>query len=312
MRAKGIHPGFAVGFDLVLWIIFGIVGGIYLTIASISYNDVPSAYDPEDESGYASSSYRGSGIAQGYPSSSSAIYNNQTYIYNSYSSDGSGVRRTPGSINYHCPYFDSCAAQRSALSELRRATNIFTVASSFLVVCAVLHFVLFVWACVDCARYNRTKGATGEYARARIIAQEMVRDMREKGEIVAVGQYPAPPPPAAQPLMGNGNGVSAQHYGYYGAEHGTAGYGVAGRGGSAFGNEMPPTSPMDVESAPQLPPVGEGVDPQYQGAGALTSDEPVGILQKGKGKEQAYTSAPQEERGESSQEGRPLRFEHTR
>lgn len=87
---------------------------------------------------------------------------------------------------YSYGYFNCDKHQLTAteLSQLQRSANAQLAGAVFLLVLIILHFVLFVWACVDTEAVRRNQSV-------RQLAQEMIEEMRQRGEL----------PPVAQPLL---------------------------------------------------------------------------------------------------------------
>ncbi|KAB8576199.1 hypothetical protein FH972_025727 [Carpinus fangiana] len=194
-RKRPAHPGFSVGFDLVLFIAFAIAGAAFASLAIITLQDVAYYSDSSSSTSYYGYDYYsgstpvGSDGYSGYGNSTIAydIQNNLPYTYVS-TSDTSSIRH-PGDADYNCPDWDSCADQAASTSLLRRTLNVALAAAIFLCIDALIEFVLFVWGCVDCHAYNRN--AVYNH-RARDLAEKMISDMREKapqpGDGVQAGQ----------------------------------------------------------------------------------------------------------------------------
>lgn len=227
---KPAHPGIAVAFDLILWMAF-IVTAIFTTAAIFSLaafsNDHSSTLsDPSYPSDYSGEYYRAPNgtwvynitYVSPYANTGSDTYNTytssngSTYFWNSTSGDyqlnttrpsTSGVHRDCSSAN-----FDSCAEQDAYVNELwrsrkqRYATETLAGAAQWLNV--LLHFVLFVWACVDTHRYNRHLKQT----KVNAVADRVIQDMQARGLITVHGAAEGQPLMAENSHSGAGSAVA--------------------------------------------------------------------------------------------------------
>ena len=184
---RPVHPGTAVGFDLILWL--ALVVTALFTIAAI--------YDLQ--------SFGRGGTIEDYNYSSSGDYSghykllsNGTWVYkityNGYSNGGGyhynyttgnyTYSNPPSHVNRICtPEFASCAAQDASVNKLwqeqdaRFGTEI--VAAIVQWIGVGVHFALFVWACVDVHRRNR--GVKDKEMQG--VAESLIRDMQARGII---------------------------------------------------------------------------------------------------------------------------------
>ncbi|KAK4938691.1 hypothetical protein LTR28_009546 [Elasticomyces elasticus] len=124
----------------------------------------------------------------------------------------------PPHSNNPCPAFNSCAEQATFLDFMHRRSIVQIVGCAFLDLPIFLHFALFVWACVDMHRLNRKRSKA---VTARSIAEEIIAEMRARGEL----------PPVREPLLTESSGAlpvataaeerTPSGTRYRGAEHGT-------------------------------------------------------------------------------------------
>jgi hypothetical protein len=170
-----VHPGAIVGVDLILWLGL-IVTGLFTVAAIYIFNY--------------SSDYSGHYI----------LANNGTWVYKfTYVANSNGGYRyntTSGTYSYHTnplnassvhrncePYFNSCVKQDELVNRLWREKNrlegleITSAATQWLGV--LLHFILFVWACVDTKRRNERK----KDRKAGEVAERVLRDLQGWGLI---------------------------------------------------------------------------------------------------------------------------------
>ncbi|EOD46581.1 hypothetical protein GTA08_BOTSDO11733 [Neofusicoccum parvum] len=167
---RPVHPGVAVGLDLFLWMSFVVTG----TFAMFAWSYI--GWDT-----YSSSSNASNNIAEQYCGGSdyTYYYSNDTCVY------------TPSD----CPGYDSCEERDAYNNAMHRKGLVFAgVVMSY--ACVLLHFILFVWACVDTARRNKNKGTE----QARIVAERIVQEMLATGQLVRPapamtrGDAPGQPP----------------------------------------------------------------------------------------------------------------------
>ncbi|KAL1630076.1 hypothetical protein SLS54_000936 [Diplodia seriata] len=207
---RPVHPGVAVGIDLVLWLSLILTGFFGVWGYFDSGTTDPETFDDwYGSSSSSSSSYR-----------SSYYCGSEDYVYNSYD-------RTCTYDPQDCTGWSSCETKK-AFYQAEYQARILLVGVIFTFICTILHFITFVWACVDTNRRNKSKQSlTVKYAAERIV-QEMVQSgqlVRPAPAMMAGGGggYPAhgapmmrgyPPqgqpmmrgyPPQGQPMMRGGN-----------------------------------------------------------------------------------------------------------
>lgn len=179
---RPIHPGAAVGVDLILWLTL-VVTGFFCTYA---YYSIGWDYDNS------SSSYYGNYSSDGESYRSEYYCGSDDYLYNP--SD-----RTCTYSPSACPGYDSCE-QRDAYDASRYRRRVLWAGAVFTWLCLVLHFILFVWACVDTHRRNAAK----ETATARMAAERIVQEMIATGQLVRpapVFMRPQHPQGPMMPMM---------------------------------------------------------------------------------------------------------------
>lgn len=189
LRKKAVHPGARVAVDLLLWLGF-IVTAMFAVVALLDTMNWGSYGD----------------LSFGYYSSSDGDYelaSNNTWIWvqdNSTSSYISSPRDCTRSSSYYYSYnFASCAEQDAYVNKLWAEKPHRTAMQMAGVVCQFfglfLHLVLFVWACVETHRYNRSKVSKD----AERLAAGIVQTMIHNGAVI-------PPPGQAyvRPQMGQG------------------------------------------------------------------------------------------------------------
>ncbi|KAL9117056.1 MAG: hypothetical protein Q9187_006411 [Circinaria calcarea] len=160
-RPRPMHPGANVGMDLVLWLAL-IVTGLLATVAAVrNLNSISNE-----------SNNQSSKPVKNPDGTYSYIYGEYGYFQNGtygFVPDG-----TPGA---RCPDFSSCAARAVATSSIHHLGMVEAVGSGFTFLAVLLHFTLFVWACVDVHRGNngRVEG------RAAAMAQTIIAQMADRG-----------------------------------------------------------------------------------------------------------------------------------
>ncbi|KAH7380524.1 hypothetical protein DE146DRAFT_671767 [Phaeosphaeria sp. MPI-PUGE-AT-0046c] len=214
VKKRGVHPGLRVALELLLWLSF-IVTALFAMVSLIEirqwgeYGDLSGSSYPY---GYSSSN-------GGYelqpnntwvwepPSSSSGSTSTISTSYTRPCDRNSSSSSSSSSYSsYSSSYFSSCAEQDAYINKLwhdkphRESVELLGVVCQWFLM--LLHFVLVVWACVDCHRYNRGKTSKD----AEKIAANIVQTMITNGAIV-------PPPGQAhlRPVAPWGN----QQMGYY-------------------------------------------------------------------------------------------------
>ncbi|KAK5175667.1 uncharacterized protein LTR77_000806 [Saxophila tyrrhenica] len=183
---RPVHPGTAVSFELLLWLallttgLFTIVC-IYQLDSFGSYGRIDDGDYSSDYSGYYRQASNGTWVYKIDWVSDS--YGDPKYHYNETTGDYTyGPRPTKADVKRVCGP-QSCAEEDAEINKLwqqkqqRETVDIVVAAVQFLGV--LLHFVLFVWACVDTHRRN----TTGKEAVMRRAADEALRDMQARGLI---------------------------------------------------------------------------------------------------------------------------------
>jgi len=196
VRKRPLHPGLRVAMDLLLWLAF--LATALLALVSLTELMQWGEYGNLDGSGYGgySSSYgdyelqaNGTWVWEDSRDSGSTSYTRACNRTSSYSYGGYG--------------FKDCAEQDAYVNMLWQAKPHRESVELTGVVCQfaglVIHFILFVWACVDCHRYNRTKVSKD----AEKIAANIVQTMISNGAIIPPpGQaHMRPSAPWPQPQM---------------------------------------------------------------------------------------------------------------
>ncbi|EUC51020.1 hypothetical protein COCMIDRAFT_243 [Bipolaris oryzae ATCC 44560] len=188
VRKRTVHPGVRVSMELLLWLAF-IVTALFALLSLQNIMDY-GIYGGPDEWGY------------DYSSSSShgdyVLAANNTWVWQEDTSYITSPRDCTSRYSVFSEMnFKDCAEQDAFVNKLwaekpqRARVNLTGVVCQFFGL--VLHFVLFVWACVDTHRRNRTKVSKD----AEKLAAGIVQTMIGNGAII-------PPPGQAhvQPSMG--------------------------------------------------------------------------------------------------------------
>ncbi|KAL9087503.1 MAG: hypothetical protein Q9165_006614 [Trypethelium subeluteriae] len=196
IRTRPIHPGSAVGVDLVLWLAL-IVTTLFAAVSASSISGFGTGgyiQDVEPDGGEYYQAPNGTWV-----------YNATSSYYDSYY--GSSSNTTQRECD---PDFSSCAAQDAYVNQLwhlmSRLVGVEWTAVACQAIAVLLHFALFVWACCD--THARNSRRTRKDAEA--IAEKIIRDLKEKGELV-----PAVPMQQARenPIMTAPGGAQMQeHY----------------------------------------------------------------------------------------------------
>ncbi|XP_014562320.1 hypothetical protein COCVIDRAFT_32760 [Bipolaris victoriae FI3] len=188
VRKRTVHPGVRVSMELLLWLAF-IVTALFALFSLQNIMDY-GMYGGPDQWGY------------DYSSSSShgdyVLAANNTWVWQEDTSYITSPRDCTSRYSVFSEMnFKDCAEQDAFVNKLwaekpqRARVNLTGVVCQFFGL--VLHFVLFVWACVDTHRRNRTKVSKD----AEKLAAGIVQTMIDNGAII-------PPPGQAhmQPGMG--------------------------------------------------------------------------------------------------------------
>ncbi|ORY10982.1 hypothetical protein BCR34DRAFT_601736 [Clohesyomyces aquaticus] len=179
---RPVHPGVAVGLDLVLWLAY-IPTAMFALIAYLNVTGFGS-------DGYISS-YSSSGHYEQAP--------NGTWVFEFSSNYPDSTRSCDGgrsSYWYGDNGFTSCAQEDAFVNALWQSKNYRANVEVVGVVCQfialLLHFILFVWACVDTNRRN-SRAVNKD---AEKLAAEIVMNMVRSGAII---QNPQAVPAAYMP-----------------------------------------------------------------------------------------------------------------
>lgn len=190
-RKRPVHSGVRVTMDLLLWL--GYIGTVLLTMVALF--DVIN-WGSDGSLGYLDSwgSRYGNYVLQrnntwawqqNSDSSSSDPYDREC---NSYSSN---TFTSTTSHSYDIPPFNNCAEMDAYVNRLWQEkpnrARIELTATVCQWIGLVLHFALFVWACVDCHHYRHSRVSSD----AEKLAAGIVQNMVQTGAIV-------PPPGQAQ------------------------------------------------------------------------------------------------------------------
>lgn len=188
LRKRPVHPGVRVSIDLLLWLGF-IVTALFATAA---LTELLSWGDNGD-------------LGYGYSSRGEyELADNGTWVWEQDNSYVSSPRSCNGSSSssYYYEYgyqFSNCSEQDAFINKLwqekPQRANIELTAVVCQFIGLLLHFALFVWACVDTHHYNRSKVSSD----AEKLAANIVQTMINNGTVV-------PPPGQAymRPAMGQG------------------------------------------------------------------------------------------------------------
>jgi hypothetical protein len=186
LRKRTVHPGVRVTMDLLLWLGF-IVTALFSLVALRDLMDF-GEYGGIDGYGYYSYNNDGDYV----------LAANNTWVWEQDSSYITYPRDcSSSSSSYSEFHFKDCAEQDAYINTLWHEKSHRTNVELTGVVCQffglVLHFALFVWACVDTHRYNRSKVSKD----AEKLAAGIVQTMITNGAVV-------PPPGQAymRPQMG--------------------------------------------------------------------------------------------------------------
>jgi hypothetical protein len=196
VRKRPVHPGLRVALDLLLWLSF-LVTALFAMVSLTEllqwgeYGDLSGSY-----SGY-SSSY-----------GDYELQSNGTWVWESTrdSDSTSSGRSCDRTSSYYGYGFKDCAEQDAYVNKLwqekphRQSVELTGVVCQFFGL--VLHFALFVWACIDCHRYNRSKISKDAEKMAASIVQTMITN----GAVI---------PPPGQAHMRHGAPWGQQQMGYY-------------------------------------------------------------------------------------------------
>ncbi|KAI9712797.1 MAG: hypothetical protein M1820_001419 [Bogoriella megaspora] len=183
LRKRPVHPGVAVGFDLILWLAL-IVTTIFT--AGAAYNTSITS----SSNGYIQAPYGGGRYLQAQ---------NGTWVWNATSSSGYDSYDSYGGYYYSndddnsetrdcTPAFDSCQAEDAYVNKVldgrTHKQNVEWTAVACQAIAVLIHFALFVWACCDTHKRNSAKTTD----KAEQIAEKIIQDMTNKGQIIPMQQ----------------------------------------------------------------------------------------------------------------------------
>jgi len=149
--------------------------------------------DPSYGNDYSGNYYRADNGTWLYNVTSVSTYSNDNYgdyFYNYTRQDWQMNTTVPdtSSVERDCsPYFDNCIEQDRYINKLwdtknqRYATTVLMGAVQWL--CVLMHFILFVWACVDTHRRN----AGMKQKKVNAVADRVIQDMQARGLITVNG-----------------------------------------------------------------------------------------------------------------------------
>lgn len=179
-KAKNpVHPGIIVGLDLVLWLAF-VITALFAIGAAIN----EGYYSPENIVYDSSYSYSNGWYGKWH------LNKNNTWVFEYKCDQSYGYSCNPSSKpTRHCgPQFASCTQEDAFVNKLwherttRGGTEYVVAVVEWLNV--LLHFTLFVWACVDTHRLNRRTKEN----KTQDVAEKILKDMQEKGLITIHAQ----------------------------------------------------------------------------------------------------------------------------
>jgi hypothetical protein len=201
LRKRSVHPGLRVALELLLWLGF-IVTALFAIGSFINIVNWGEGGDL--------------GFGYGNSYGDYVLKNNGTWVwedsssseYTTYSRSCNGTQNanSPSWTYYYDSGFKDCAEQDAYVNALWRAKPHRTSVELTGVVCQfialLLHFTLFVWACVDCNRFNRSKTSKD----AEKLAANIVQTMITNGAVI---------PPPGQAHVRPGVPWGQQGMGYY-------------------------------------------------------------------------------------------------
>ena len=179
IRKRPVHPGVRVTMDLLLWLGF-LVTALFALVALFDLLQW-GEYGTLDDSSFYSSRY-----------GDYVLKSNNTWVWESNSED-SGItypRTCNGSSSsssywyYETPPFANCAEMDAYVNALwhakpnRARVELTGIVCQFLNL--VLHFALFVWACVDTHKHRRSKVSKD----AEMLAAGIVEKMVQNGTVI--------------------------------------------------------------------------------------------------------------------------------
>lgn len=180
---KPVHPGLRVAMDLLFWL--GFIATVML--AMFSYMDL--SYWGE---------YGSIDVSWGSYNGDYQMADNGTWVWEYSSSSSITYARSCDNSPYY--FFKSCAEQDAFVNKLWQDKPARVSAELTAVVCQfislIAHLILFIWACVDCHRYRKSRTSQD----AEKLAANIVQTMIENGAIIPPpGQARMRPIPWGQP-----------------------------------------------------------------------------------------------------------------
>jgi hypothetical protein len=204
-----VHPGVAVGLDLVLWLAY-IVTALFAVIGLVYVMNWGAGGTIEGYSSYGH-----------FEQASNGTWIWQQTEYDSYRGHDRDCNATARYYSYDNYGFSTCAEEDAYVNKLWAAKSHRVATETTGVVCQFLglflHFVLFVWACVDTHRRKRRTVSKD----AETLAGTIVMNMIKNGTMVpAQGQVAM-----QQPLLNTQQGYNPQYQNW--AAAGPAPMGIA-------------------------------------------------------------------------------------
>lgn len=182
-KKRPVHPGLRVAIDLLLWLAF-IVTGMFAIVVLQYIMDWGT--------------YGNFGFSSSY--GHYELQSNGTWVWETSSSYASSSRECDRSSTYSYYGFSKCAEQDAYINDSwhkkphRVSVVLVGVVCNFIVL--ALHFVLFVWACVD--EHHRRRSRVSQDAEK--LAASIVQTMIQNGAIIPPpGQAHMKPIPYGQP-----------------------------------------------------------------------------------------------------------------
>lgn len=200
LRARAVHPGLRVAMELLLWLGF-LVTALFAMVALVEIFSWGTGGNLGYSSSYGDYVFANNGT---WVWQQDARYTDPDSTYYSSTSYQRPCNRTSSSSSsyYSSNGFRNCADQDAYVNKLwqekphRQNVELTGIVMQFFGL--LLHFALFVWACVDCHRYNRTKTNKD----AEKIAAGIVQTMITNGAVVPPPGQAHMRPAWAQPQMG--------------------------------------------------------------------------------------------------------------
>ncbi|KAF2094102.1 hypothetical protein NA57DRAFT_60746 [Rhizodiscina lignyota] len=260
LRKIPVHPGVEVGLDLILWLAFAILAA-FTFVAAVEVVGYKNSY-----------SIDGFGSDSGYYTT--AANGTQVYV-------------TPNNRD-DCPRFDSCADESSFLDSVTHRGVVELTAGAMMIAALILHFTLFVWACVDTATRNSSK----VHREAKDIADAMIAEM------VARGQLPPPQQPLLIPSQRGSQVVSEAMSRENSAVFMTPAGGYHGAQSSISSQAQSQQIQMSPMAQAMMPP--QSTSPQLQQQGRSASPAFLAVAQAGPSTQTEKSEEGSSQNGNSS------------